>query len=395
MLQTILPLLEIGRQEWNDNIKMLLYKNNEDIFDHLDFEDESIYANPFINLYFSSDDNIQKDADLIKTILYADWNGDKEICTSNYKKTYISNLGWIDNDKYSKQLDTKLITEEPTIIKDTGIELLVHKDKLLNQCFGDYEYEISKISKKNISYLTKAYQLIKKNLPEYFVLINKYCPRCVVFDTLPANTNSFAYKRALGISFYNAYQESYDEVFFVDDIAHQTGHVLMYIMLSDKKLFFTIDDENTTIQSLATPNKTENNRSVEIWFHALYTYYASFICLDASLENNDFSKSQRLEALGRILLYIHRCHYDLQLNYTSIPASDLFNKIPRDFSFVDNDSQNVFTEIGLEIFMKIKDKWVEIYDKYYLLVENFNMEGQTYNFDFSIFIKNNPQCLEA
>ncbi|PZU90610.1 MAG: hypothetical protein DI529_02465 [Chryseobacterium sp.] len=395
MLPTILPLLEQGRQEWNDNIKMLLYKNNEDIFDHIDFEDESIYSNPFINLYFSNNDNITKDPDLIETILYADWTGNKKIVTSNFEKTYIRNIGWIDNHKYNRRNDIETITEHPTIIEDTNIELLVYKDKLLDQCFGEYEYEISKISKENIHHLTRAYQLIKKNLPEYFVLIDKYCPKCIVFDTLPYNTNSFAYKKALGISFYNAYQENYDEVFFVDDIAHQTGHVLMYTMLFDKKLFFLIDDENTTIQSLAMPYKTEQNRSVEIWFHALYTYYASFICLDASLENNDFSEIQRLEALGRILLYIQRCHYDLQLFYTSIPVSELFNRIPRDISFVNNRSKDIFTEIGLEIFYKIKDKWIEIYNKYYPIVENFNMENQTYNFNFSTFLKNNPQCLEV
>lgn len=390
MLKIITPLLQEGRDDWNEQIKMLLYKSDENIFDYIDFENEQIYSNPLLNLYFSIENNPEK----LRNILLAHWIGEKKyLFDINEKIGYIPDYGWIYNRKFADFSNAEI--EGPKIlIKENKIELLPHKFQLLEYCFGKYEYDIDKTSCKSINHLTKAYILIKKNLPEYFELIEKYCPRCVLFNTSPSNTNSFAYRRALGISFYNAYQEKYDEVFFVDDIAHQTGHILMYTMLFNKQLFFTIDDENTTIQSLAMPNKIESNRSVEIWFHALYTYYASFICLDASLDKNDFSERQRIEALGRILLYVHRCYYDLQLYYESIPGTDLFRKIPEDYKFIESTPKNIFTKTGKAIFDEIRNKWIAIYDKYYDVVKDFNLNGQFYNFDLEIFIKNNPECIK-
>lgn len=388
MINIIEPLLKEGREGWDENIKMLLFKDNENIFDNINFENEVIYRNPLLNLYYRGEKSYKQ----LLNILYANWEGGKEISLdSNEKMIYIPEYGWIN--KKLNFLDKQVITPY-YLVEDHKIELLPYKFDLLHNCFGNYDYDISEISKKNINYLKKSYQLIKKNLPEYFLLIEKYCPRCIIFDTSPLNTNSFAYKGALGIAFYNAYQKKYDEVFFVDDIAHQTGHNLMYTMLLDKELFFNIDDENISIQNLAFPHKIENNRSVEIWFHALYTYYASFICLDACLDNNDFSKIQRIEALGRILLYIHRCYYDLQLYYTSIPGSDIFKKIPKNYNFIETTNKNIFSPTGIEIFHEIKYKWIEIFNKYYLELVNFNLDGQLYNFDLSIFIKNNPKCIE-
>jgi len=381
MLEIIKPLLQEGRSQWNEQLKMLLYRKNEEI-----------YCNPLLNLYFGSETHPKK----LKNILFSHWNGEKELYFDiNEDLLYIPNLGWSYKVKDGEFPKANQEFKKPKfLIKECKIELLQNRFQLIEDCFGDYEYEIEEISNKNISYVTKAYESIKSNLPEYFKLIERYCPRCVIFNTLPSNTNSFAYKRALGISFYNAYQDNYDEVFFIDDIAHQTGHVLMYTMLFDKDVFFTIDDENTSIQSIATPKNVESNRSVEIWFHALYTYYASFICLNAFLEKSDFTKIQRIEALGRILLYLHRCYYDLRLFYTPIDSSKIFTKIPADYQFVEDVSKKIFTDIGKKIFIEIRNKWIEIYNKYYALIDDYTLDGQGYNFDLKIFLKNNPSCLK-
>ena len=65
-----------------------------------------------------------------------------------------------------------------------------------------------------------------------------------MFRTDPKNTNSFATIKAHGMAFFNVYQDEYDEVFFVDDIAHQTGHIIFNVMIYESNRFFK-KDKNT------------------------------------------------------------------------------------------------------------------------------------------------------
>ena len=47
-------IIEINNIEIQVNIKILLYKENEKIFDLLDFEDENIYKEPLLFTYLNN-----------------------------------------------------------------------------------------------------------------------------------------------------------------------------------------------------------------------------------------------------------------------------------------------------------------------------------------------------
>jgi len=53
----LLPFLEQGLETQNQNIKLLLYKKEADIFNSLDFESETIYQEPLFFSYFNNSDN--------------------------------------------------------------------------------------------------------------------------------------------------------------------------------------------------------------------------------------------------------------------------------------------------------------------------------------------------
>ena len=71
------------------------------------------------------------------------------------------------------------------------------------------------------------------------------------FDTY--QRNSFATLSAQGIGFFNAYQDNYDEVFFVDDIAHQTGHIIFNVMIYESNQFFR-KDKKTVLEIINMPD---------------------------------------------------------------------------------------------------------------------------------------------
>ena len=382
-----------GREYWSNNIKMLLYKQNENIFDKIDFDNENIYSDPLLFAYYNNSQNISTDENVLNTILFQGLSNNQKIKIQldKYEKTYISNTGWIYKSNkiieiYKEQSNIKEILK----IKNTDIEVLKYPISLLETFYEGSVVEIEEITKKQLHNLTKAYSLIKMFIPEHFNLINQYSRKCVVFKTDPNNINSFAHKGALGISFFNAYQSNYDEVFFIDDIAHQTGHVLMHTMLFDKKLFFLIDDENTLIQNFSINTKNKNDtRNVEVWFQALFTYYASFLCLDRCIEGNVFDEKQKLEAIGRILLYIYKCYYDLNLIGNIKQDRKLFDKITNPLNKSTKESL-IFSKDGQKIFNLIKDKYSEMLKKYYPKYSYLSFKNQPYNFDFNIFRQENP-----
>ena len=367
----------ITKTEFINTIKLLIYKENPSLLEKIDFEDDNVFLEPLLFAYFNS----KKDNLFTKEMLTEIMQGyfiEKEplILKESFNKeeiAYVPNLGYFN--KEGNKVD------DICIIQNTSIELLIHSIIHLKTIFNDFnenvldenKIEISKeISLKYENVLTNALQYIKTSNKSHFDLIEQCCKKIVLFKTDPKNTNSFATINAHGIAFFNVYQEDYDEVFFVDDIAHQTGHIIMTAILFERKKYFLFD-ENQNIGTF-TKNKLEY-RSFYILFHALYTYYTTFLCLDACLENNCFNKRQTHEAKGRIGFYLQKCKSDL-LNFEKVINYH-------------NGLQNVLSTEGIEIYQNIENKYFEILEKHKETIQ-FIYINQPYNFTYSEFLKLNP-----
>jgi len=360
-----------------DTIKLLIYKENTSLLEKVDFEDDNIFLEPLLFAYFNKKKENKFSSELLSEIMQGYFVEKEPLLLNDSYNTddiaYIPNLGYFDKK------DNKV--DDVCMINNTSIELLIHPVTHLKHIFKDFnennidesKIEISKaqiLKYKNA--LTIAFQYIKTNKKVHYDLIEQCCKKIVLFKTDPKNTNSFATINAHGIAFFNVYQEDYDEVFFVDDIAHQTGHIIMTTILFERKKYFLID-ENQNIGTF-TKNKSEY-RSFYILFHALYTYYTTFLCLDACLENNCFNKRQTHETKGRIGFYLQKCKSDL-LN---------FEKVINYY----NGLESVLTSEGIEIFKNITNKYFELLKKHEE-VTLFNFNNQPYNFTYSEFIKLNP-----
>lgn len=360
-----------------DTIKILIYKICPDFYEKIDFDNDAVFLEPLLFIYFNMKKGNTFSAAMLAEIMQG-YFVEKEPLQikqsfNENNIAYIPNLGYFDKNN--------LKIDDLNVIKDTSIELIIHPLILLNHIFKDFnennvdynKIEISTVlSKRHENALTNAFQYIKSSNKEHFDIIEQCCKKIVVFKTDSKNTNSFATINAHGIAFFNVYQDDYDEVFFVDDIAHQTGHIIMTTILFERKKYFLID-ENQNIGTF-TKNKSEY-RSFYILFHALYTYYTTFLCLDACLENNCFDKRQIHEAKGRIGFYLLKCKTDL------INFEEIIN--------YHNGFNNVLSFEGIEIFQNIENKYFEVLKKHEE-VTFFKYKNQPYNFTYSEFIKLNP-----
>ncbi|CAA0230639.1 conserved hypothetical protein [Tenacibaculum maritimum] len=401
MQSNLITHLKKGKGDLIENIKILLYKEDPNIFEIIDFDNNDIYQEPLLFSYFNAKESNKF---YLNSILFGYMSLETQqngvvVLSDENGRIYLPNLGWITTEKVNKTFklfkdkknkvklfyngsDCEFKLESIEKIKNTNIEYLRYPIPLLKQCYYDVDnnlinVEIEKISKTHVKNVIKALNLIKKFAPTHFNLISLVTKKIVVFNVNTYLRNSFADIKAHGISFSNAYQEEYNEVFFVDDISHQTGHIIFTTLTHQLSNFIKINSE-TILETLKLGNNTIETRSIEDIFHALYTYYTALICLDACLDEKVFDVKKTHEALGRLYFYIGKCHCDLKL----VENADINN--------TSVSINEIFTKNGLEIYTEIKNKFNSIRKKWIDHLKLFDMSNQPYNFTFSKFIEKNP-----
>ena len=385
MIQLIKKLSEQGDYKLTETIKLLLYKKNENIFENLDFENEVIYREPFLYTYFNTDDSVKLNSLLFEFLE----NRTIEMKTDNNGRFYIPWKGWFTTGLIEKEIiltkpdynvfhnnqKVACFIENINYVNDTNIEILKYPLSFLEPFFTDVESNVVEVEIENITRLqennlVKAYHIIKKYNPFFFELIERYAFKCVIFNTDFINKNSFAHPSIHGAVFYNAYQEDYDEIFFIDDISHQSAHVILTTLLFSNDDFFKIAKE-TCLQEVLTGKNIDiiENRTLEIVYHALFTYYFIFDNLDKVFTSASLSQRQRNEIIGRISLYILKCQNDFFL------LDSLFD-----------DLKDIFHEDALTIYYEMKKKFLETKNKY---SDEFDFMDHPYNFTYKKFIEKN------
>ncbi|WAC42185.1 hypothetical protein [Pedobacter sp. SL55] len=385
-----------GRQLLIENIQLLLYKQNSNIFEVLDYENDLIYTEPLLFAFFNASNLDFHELNIILKGYKDNVRGELAVYTNKEGRIYLPNYGWLITTQSKTQLLLKLeeriavdlksgeninlIFEPIEYMPNSQIELLKYPIELLYQCYYDsfgnlVNVEIEEITKKHRNHLYLAFDLIKKFIPEHYELIESVTRKIVVFNVDTHLRNSFATMRAQGIAFFNACQENYNEVFFIDDIAHQTGHLIFNALIYNFN-YFVKAESDLILEKIPLPDQSLDTRDIHVIFHALYTYYTTFICLDACLTASVFENHKEHEALGRVAFYLGKCYHDLNLIEN-----------PRDKN---NIATNLFTDEGLIIYNSIKEKFSLMIKKYGPIVKGFNLKDQPYNFNYSTFLKSNP-----
>lgn len=288
-------------------------------------------------------------------------------------------FGFFNIEQFEKILLDQTIYQD---IESTKIKLLKDKSPVLNGTFKKNEkpIEYDKIKIKDsindffYPMLKNAFYYIESSNFEHYNIIENHCQAICLFKTDPANTNSFATINAHGMAFLNVYQQNeYDEVFFVDDISHQTGHIIMNSFWFERKKHFIIN-ENANIKDIV--NNPNEYRSFFILFHALYTYYTSVLCLEKCIDSNCFNSEQKIEASARIVFYLRKYAYDI-MNFEKVCQH--YRGIEK---LINSESQH--------LYQQIKKKYIQSQIRWKQELSEFTFINQPYNFTFSIFKKENP-----
>jgi hypothetical protein len=177
--------------------------------------------------------------------------------------------------------------------------------------------------------------------------------------------NSFATLSAHGAIFCNV-TTAIDEVFFLEDIAHQGGHVLFNALTLEKECLFTVDP--LTLINDFSDSEAEA-RSLYAAVHGLFTYTTIGETLSACLDRRAFTAGRQThELLGRLGLILHKFEADLALL----------------------DRPALFTRTGRRWWRHFTAVYRRLHDRHAARVASFDYSNQPYVFSYPRFAARNP-----
>lgn len=284
--------------------------------------------------------------------------GDLPHAKDIHGKTYFPGIGYLDTSEnglldktggreWLGKTEVELYKFVPNIILD--------HDPSVNYCPSD-------LADGYRNALTRAFEKMRLNTPEFFELICMCTKNICLFKS--DNLNSFAGITQHGTCFINIVEDDASEVFFMDDLAHQCGHIIFNILTAKTEDFLKFD-KTTLIRDLG--GFDADDRNIYSIFHGLFTYSCILSSLDAYLENTDAEEQPllRLEAFARLGFYVTKMFVDLE---------NLYGK-------------NLFTPLGETYYAAFIKNYQCMYDKYHTTIKTLPFANQPYVFSFEQFLK--------
>jgi HEXXH motif-containing protein len=256
---------------------------------------------------------------------------------------------------------------ERSLVPGTEIEVVWQTNPLLDATFMDVDAAyvnrpIPSVGPRHDASIARALALIEEHEPAYYELLLRATRQIFAF-TYP-RVNSFATLNAHGVAYFNA-QERDDEVYFVDELVHQCGHIIFNAMTVQRRELF-VADPDVSIAELC-PGRRSDTRSLYTVLHGLYTERAMVQCLRKLDERGVFDGRRAHELRGRLAFIFWKMSID-----------------------VANVSQpRLFTPLG-ESLVDVFRATFRATERERPDLRSHVLSGQPYNFNYELYARNNP-----
>ncbi|NRA95483.1 MAG: hypothetical protein HRU14_04670 [Planctomycetes bacterium] len=206
-----------------------------------------------------------------------------------------------------------------------------------------------------------AFQVLARVTPLLHECLTAVIRRVIVFAS--DEGDSFASPSAHGAVFLRPPPDA-DEVFFIEDLAHQGGHVMLTAITVDGDACFAMDSERSLADLTGEP---DDGRTVYVAFHGLFTECLISIALHACLEAGVFKGRKRHEAAGRLSFAMRRLQLDL-------PALR---------------QAGVMTEQGAAMVRSFGEVFDQVFARAGDLIAACDLSNQPYTFSYERFVERN------
>jgi hypothetical protein len=250
-------------------------------------------------------------------------------------------------------------------IKNSTIRLCLHPTNHL--CYEEgmiFDEPVEQTVSKNTNALHQATVFFQEHLPDFWQVVENITCEFVVFSS--PNHNSFAGIMQQGTAYFNVESKIQTPVFFIDDIAHQCGHVIFNALTLEASKYLKVPKDQPLNGFVEAPNET---RGVYGAFHGLFTYTTILHGLDKVLDlENEFTDDLRHEAIGRMGFYVQKFAMDLK----SMGNAD------------------ILTDEGITFWKQFAEGCQYIGQKYGSMLQTLDYSNQPYMFQYDLFQTRNP-----
>ena len=215
--------------------------------------------------------------------------------------------------------------------------------------------------------LESALMHIEKLFPEFYEALLNTSKGYALFSN--SSINSFASETIHGIAFLST-PKCPSIAYFLEDLLHQSGHIMF------SSMFFSHEDllsvpRNTPMSQYT--NKTKDPRSIFVVGHAVFTEYTITEGLLRCLEANALSSRDQFETQGRLALMLARYSADL---------SDLW-LIPD------------FQGDGRLLRLQLSESFTDIYERSLKFITQLDLSAQEYVFNMDVFETRNSHIFKS
>ncbi|PZF72297.1 hypothetical protein [Taibaiella soli] len=375
-----ISFLENNLIEFANTIRTLLFEENESIFEFIDIESDEIFLEPSLFSYFLNK-NLGGESPSLLQLLWGYMHPNKrpsnvEVIADSGGIVVLPNYGYIvweprkrgrlfwDKEQgvpYLKEsnlvVDVKILA--PKFLEGSNIRLAINQPEFLFLDNGtDISEQVLNTTERFTSTINVAWRKMKTTVGDFTSFLERTNRELILFNS--ATQYSRASYSYYGTAFINVCRKMPTEVFFIDDIAHQCGHVLFYALSLPSDIFLK--------HAVGTPLREFNRidwetRDIYGCFHGLFTYTTIVFCLDKFIEQEQKSANLKQEAIGRLCFYM--------------------DKFRRDLAHMHNG--RILTEKGFEYFDMFQSGYDRILKKYKHYIRGSDFSNQSYLFDFSAY----------
>lgn len=384
------PRILAGQQRFRSTMKRLVQLSRPDLFEILSAADDDAFLEPFAFLSFALN---QPTSNLDQIFAgYFVSNGlpaRLTVSTDSNGSFYVPGLGYFATAQKTSMLEFVVLANKSMYLQrngnsvpyvfyrasrlsETSIELVQRPIELLANCFlspeGDLiPVDINHAVSTHAASLAKALTIISRQWPNLYEAIVQTVRRLVLFQA--EGMNSFATTTAHGTAFINTLLGD-DEVFLVEDLAHQCGHVIFSAASIETAEDFAVSPSTP----IAVFNQqSDDQRSVYVVLHGVFTEALMAKCLDACLTAEVFAGNRNHELQGRLAFILRR--FAVDLHNISKPG--------------------ILSSQGKDLVHALYEVWTEITKRRTGMTEACDFSGQAYNFCYRTFAEKNSRMLAA
>lgn len=326
--QIIEPHMIDGQSSLAQHIKTLVYKKAPQWFDLLDYEDDLIFLEPALFAWFtdpSPNTPLSQqliglvNADTTRTaearsdedgVIFVPRAGILRVKEANTTGTLIlEGREWLwhpdgkDKDLCYPPIQETLTHIAPNVTLGQGKPPAVAARFFANGTVDVGGFSVNDL--KQHQNVKRALELISQQdatLHEWIC----FCTRYIHLYQADL-TNSFGSLSVHGAAFLNVPDDA-NVIFYLDDLAHQCGHVIFNSATLQKNAFLACAPD-TPLKSLTTG--LNDPRSVYSAFHGLFTYTSILRSLSRNLDQMS-TNDDHLHVLARIAFYLRKFQHDLK-----------------------------------------------------------------------------------